>query len=306
MNLSDRQQLSTCSNLNIHDQKQHCIKYDQLQLHNLPKEIIISKFDLVKFCFLVLGISNDAIRPFINYSKITDQFWYQLRKLRGFQETFKNFNMKEVYNVYKYIHYFKINNKKKYGNDIVIKAFYLLVERGEIDEGTSMADIGNILLKFLKFNTRKNGRNKDIALDKINILYHYVNSDTNVRLCQYKFIDNIEDEVSLPLVSLKTNNLNLDLITPTNIVELREAYIIKDEIKNILPIKIYDILQSIYNESNNSQSNNFLSDFIIRKSNKAATYKINVENISTYINSSNESIEYVKNFKRGKFTNYYL
>lgn len=162
-----------------------------LSIFNLPRIKVETKLDFIKFSFLLSIIPEENIRKSITKSRITEPFWSELRNIREFQDTFEFFSDKELLNVYKYITFFPV--VKEYELELIAKAFIHLVENSEITPKTSLAEIGRIILKYMKKITRKNGNPEAFRkLQNLNLLYYFYHESEerkNERLSESRVID---------------------------------------------------------------------------------------------------------------------
>lgn len=242
-----------------------------VQLHHLPNQMLENKFDIIKFCFLFFYISEDIVRKSINLSRITKRFWVQFIEKREFQKTFRLFDIKIIFNIYKYIHYFKTNSV--FSKELNLKAFFYLIDEGIINERTSLASIDKKILLFLKRITRKNA-NKDLLshlLDRSILDFYNLNNENKENK------DNsTQNTTTQELINVDIENENINQNKPDTeiIYEFDKAVIVKGNnnsndinihtLKEGKEIHIY-LFEKFKSNSNNSSNYGCLTDFIHRK-----------------------------------------
>lgn len=157
-------------NLNLGD---GCSVINQLQLQNLPSMVLQTKQEQVRFCFLLLLLTDESVRKCINKSRITVQFWTKFRELHGFQQTFMHFSDKEMLNVFKYIYFYPAF--KQFPSYLVVKSYFYLDSIESFPSEANLAGQGKKILKFLKNLTRKNSRTFSLIFKDFNFMNYYNN-----------------------------------------------------------------------------------------------------------------------------------
>lgn len=146
---------------------------DVLKLHNLPTASLTEKWHVIKFCFLLIILPDEVVRQSINKSRITTSFWSDFRRLDGYLQTFNYFSDRELVNVYKYIYFYSA--MRQFSSILVVKSFFYLEQQKAIYSELSLADIGKVILRFLKKLTRKNSKLLNISmLEEVTFLHYYI------------------------------------------------------------------------------------------------------------------------------------
>ena len=136
-----------------------------LDLEDLPNKPLQSKFDVIVFCFYLLGISDEKTREKINNSRITYLFWEKCRELPKFKDSFCHFTDRDLSNTFKYVMY--LNAVKSYNRILVIKMFFYLLHKNKIHEKMSLANIGKILSTKLSVFPKGNSSLRLTVLNKL-------------------------------------------------------------------------------------------------------------------------------------------
>lgn len=222
-----------------------------LSIENLPNKVIESKAELISFCFLLLGISEESCRKTIDCSKITEKFWREIKKLKDYEQSFNNFTEKDLNNTFKYIVY--LPACQKFEINLVLKTYFRLLESNLIDNNQPIAEIGKTMLYWLikikDFSKINSSKNKDsIDNEQLNFtneileyniadLYINVEKFKNPKNNEFKFIFNEfinkKKSISNTINSISNTSLNLDENnTTSDIIEKNISNLSNNTLKN--------------------------------------------------------------------------
>lgn len=285
-----------------------------LAIDNLPNNTLVSKIDLISFCFLMCGIPDDNIRNTINLSRITEKFWEYFRKYEGFTETFNNFTNKELTNAFKYVFYLPVFTK--YSHSHVIKTFFILKSRNIFKSDTILADVNKALTFTLKsyqnyFCSLKRKRNTTLFSKEIK---HLV-SDTHVKdlyctletrnFCDiYKAVNPFRNNINNNINVLSNNDPNNLSRNNKNDVKVENSLINnnykKRMIFNVIHEKKTSITDNIAYDDNKENKDNLVQQssnaFVVSDSTQANLTTVN--SVDSYFTNNN-----INNNNYSKFYN---
>lgn len=243
---------------------------NELTLDNLPTEELKSKFDLIKFCFLLMLIKDESTKKKKGkvkkqsekrgFSRITSSFWEYMKSSKKYAKVLLNFNVEDLTKTYKYIYYLRVFKDKKtlYINNenkvvLVIKSFLYLVNTQRINSQMTIADIGHLLKKFMSNMSRKNGRKEYfLAINEINLYDYYEDYDYDYE-CDGDYHENNINKKSI-VNSKSDKETNYDSHEKIKLVETENAYMIinnsEDYIeKRVNSKNVFSILEKMYSSS---------------------------------------------------------
>lgn len=284
-------------------QKRKPTSTHELTLDNLPTEELKSKFDLIKFCFLLMLIKDDStkkkkgkvkkVSEKRGFSRITSSFWEYMKSSQKYEKVLLNFNVEDLTKTYKYIYYLRVFKDKKtlYMNNehkvaLVIKSFLYLVNTERINSQMTIADIGHLLKKFMSNMSRKNGRKEYfLAINEINLYDYYEDYDYE---CDGDYHENNINNKSI--VNNKSDKeTNCDSNEKIKLVETENAYVIinnnEDYIeKRVNSKNVFSILEKMYSsilsQSQKHNENEDLFDY----------YKYTIKSNSLSDGSENDNL----------------
>lgn len=216
---------------------------NSLSIENLPNKVIESKAELVSFCFLLLGISEENCRKGINCSKITEKFWREFKKLKDYEQSFSKFTEKDLNNSFKYIVY--LPACQKFEINLVLKTYFRLLESNLIDNTQPIAEIGKIMLNWLT-KIKELLKNDNLKMKENIELWKFTNE-----IIEYNIAD-----MYINVKQLKNSNINDNKFIFSELITKKKNY------SNISNITSNDSLKLIENNISCELSENKLSKYL--------------------------------------------